>query len=155
MNKNLRRRIAVSLSLVLGIATSFGLTASLQGQEKPKLIIDNAQDVVEKNPLKPGETVSRVEVAKSDTANMRVVEIVEAKAHYHANYDEFVTVVSGKGKLTLAGGEIRDIKPGDIMFLPRGSEHAIIRVGNEKLIAVVVASPPADPKDIHMIEQKQ
>lgn|GEM_PF-756837 len=154
MNKPLPKIAVLSLSLTLIIAFSFGRTASLQGQEKPKPMVGNAQDIIEKNPMKAGETISRVEVARTEGANMRVIEIVEAKPHYHANTDEFVTVVAGKGKLAM-GGETKEIKAGDVLFLPRGTEHGITREGNEKLIVIVVNSPPADPKDIHMAEHKQ
>lgn len=66
--------------------------------------------------------------------------------HYHADHDEFVVIVSGRGRMVLGQVEY-EAKPGAIFFVPRGTLHAFHPVGKEPAGAVSVFGPAFDGKD--------
>src|SRR5215216_6276340 len=53
------------------------------------------------------------------------VEIHDAKLHYHARTDEFYYVLSGTGMMVLDDEQI-DLKPGVVVYVPRGVKHKAV-----------------------------
>ena len=74
------------------------------------------------------------------------VQIGNVAKHIHNTADEIQYVVEGTGTAWL-GGEKREIRPGMLIVIPRGTPHsgAEATSGRFKMIAIKV--PPQDPKD--------
>ena len=64
-------------------------------------------------------------------------------AHWHSNFDEWWCVMAGKLRWELTGGKIINAKKGDIVWIPRGTVHHIVTVGEEMSLRFAVAMPPA------------
>ena len=60
--------------------------------------------------------------------------------HSHPQEQVYV-VVSGEGRVTV-DGEVADLRPGDLVHIPGGAEHAIATVGPQPLTYVSAATPP-------------
>ena len=57
--------------------------------------------------------------------------------HAHAEDDEVMLIVSGKG-YTLSDGVRKDLVPGTVVHLPAGCAHENVPLGDEPLRAVVI-----------------
>ena len=55
------------------------------------------------------------------------------EVHSHPNAEEVVIVQSGHGR-HLIGDTWYDIKPGDVVFIPRNTPHAAESVGEENMV---------------------
>ena len=63
----------------------------------------------------------------------------EIEAHVDP-MEEIYFVLSGSGEMRVAG-EARPVKPGDAVWIPTGSSHALLNTGEEDCLILVVASP--------------
>jgi quercetin dioxygenase-like cupin family protein len=68
--------------------------------------------------------------------------IEPGKAHdwHDHEQDEVAYIIQGSGKYFLKDGEI-EYKAGDIVFLPKGTMHKNLVLGNEPLILFAVFNP--------------
>jgi quercetin dioxygenase-like cupin family protein len=57
--------------------------------------------------------------------------------HSHAEDDEVMIVVSGKG-YTLSNGVRRDLVPGTVVHIPSGCAHENVPVGDAPLRAIII-----------------
>jgi quercetin dioxygenase-like cupin family protein len=64
-------------------------------------------------------------------------------AHWHSDFDEWWFVMAGELRWELTGGKIINAQKGDIVWIPRGTVHHIITVGDEMSLRFAVAMPPA------------
>jgi len=65
-------------------------------------------------------------------------------AHSHANEEEIIYVISGKGE-TKVGDKIYPLEPGVTVFTEPGVPHGVKTLGDEPLILISVFSPPVRP----------
>lgn len=70
--------------------------------------------------------------------------------HRHLGSDEIQYVISGSGTFWL-GNEQRQIHPGDLIIIPRGTAHAgsVPTSGEFKVLSIKL--PPQAPGDMHMV----
>ena len=66
--------------------------------------------------------------------------------HIHSNTDEIQYIVEGTGTAWL-GGEKREIRPGMLIIIPRGTPHAGTEATSGRFKAIAIKIPPQDPKD--------
>ena len=67
----------------------------------------------------------------------------------HNNVDQFFRFEAGTGKVII-GNEEYEVKDGDVIIVPAGSEHNIINTGSSDLKLYTLYSPPNHPdKTIH------
>ena len=104
--------------------------------------------------LTPGEganITSRL-LAEHESASVHHLRVErEVRAHFHRVHDETVVVLAGNGRIRL-GEEWRDIEPGLVVVIPRGTVHAV-EVGSEPVEAVSVFSPAFDGKDRLFVDE--
>jgi mannose-6-phosphate isomerase-like protein (cupin superfamily) len=74
------------------------------------------------------------------------VQIGATGKHYHANANEFQYVVSGTGSEWLGDKRV-DLKPGDLLIIPKGTPHGGLTDGVKLL---VMKTPPQAPDDYHV-----
>ena len=66
--------------------------------------------------------------------------------HFHTNTDEIQYIVEGTGTAWL-GDEKREIRPGMLIVIPRGTHHAGTEAASGRFKAIAIKLPPQDPKD--------
>ena len=71
--------------------------------------------------------------------------------HIHANTDEIQYIVEGTGTAWL-GGERREIHPGMLIIIPRGTPHAGTQATSGRFKALAIKIPPQDPKDTTFVD---
>lgn len=70
----------------------------------------------------------------------------QVKPHKHNNHSEVVTVISGKGEMTV-DGVTRVIAKGDIVILPKGTVHSVVTKSRKPLLVISVQAPRFVGKD--------
>lgn len=94
------------------------------------------------------------ELYNSDNLSMSLAIITgKAGSHKHEKMEEVYYVVSGYGKITI-GGEVREIKTGDMISIPKGVYHHAENMGEEPLKLIVVTHPKYDTSDVISEERK-
>lgn len=76
------------------------------------------------------------------------------KAHKHLAHTEVVTVLEGKGKMTL-GDTTMMIGPGDVIVIPKGTPHSVITKGKKPLLVISVQAPQFMGKDRIWIKEDE
>lgn len=74
------------------------------------------------------------------------VQIGNVAKHFHTNADEIQYIVEGTGTAWL-GSEKREIRPGMLIVIPRGTHHAGTEATSGRFKAIAIKLPPQDPKD--------
>src|SRR6266446_232992 len=81
-------------------------------------------------------------LAQTPELNIRVNKLTgRIKRHTHPQSNHFLYLIQGQIELTV-GEETRRIQAGDFVTIPRGSVHAMQRVGATEALFLDVASPP-------------
>src|SRR5882672_4979690 len=73
-------------------------------------------------PAAKGAAIQTKVVAVADGATVQV-QLGTFGKHFHANANEIQYVVQGQGKFWL-GDSYRDVGPGDLIIIPKGTPHA-------------------------------
>jgi quercetin dioxygenase-like cupin family protein len=75
----------------------------------------------------------------------------DVKEHYHAEHTEVVYVLEGEGELTL-GDTKKIIRPGDYIFIPKGTRHSVLVKSESPMKVLSVQTPQFDGSDRVIIE---
>ena len=63
------------------------------------------------------------------------------KPHTHADQDKIYYVVEGRGRFSV-GGRDDSLSAGEAILAPAGVEHGLLNDGTDRLLVLVVVSPP-------------
>lgn len=66
--------------------------------------------------------------------------------HYHADANEIQLILQGEGSFWLGDREVQ-VKPGDLIIIPRGTPHAGSRATTGRFRALAIKLPPQRPGD--------
>ncbi|WP_421994021.1 cupin domain-containing protein [Roseococcus sp.] len=66
--------------------------------------------------------------------------------HYHADAHEIQLILQGEGSFWLGDREVQ-VKPGDLIIIPRGTPHAGSRATTGRFRALAIKLPPQRPGD--------
>jgi len=81
------------------------------------------------------------------TSNATIaVQMGNVAKHIHTNTDEIQYIVEGTGTAWL-GDQKREIRPGMLIIIPRGTPHAGTEATSGRFKALAIKIPPQDPKD--------
>ena len=75
----------------------------------------------------------------------------EQKAHSHAPQQVYV-ITRGQGRMTV-GEEARDVREGQLVFIPPDVQHAIVNTGEGVLTYVSAATPAFPVRDLYDVGQ--
>lgn len=70
----------------------------------------------------------------------------EVKPHYHAAHTEQVVILSGEADMMLGDQKIH-IKAGDVIIIPKGTEHSVVVTSEDPLKLISVQAPYFDGTD--------
>jgi mannose-6-phosphate isomerase-like protein (cupin superfamily) len=84
------------------------------------------------------------------SASSRVFRVYrETPPHYHANSDEHLYVLSGRGTFWMGRAEnTGSFAPGDLLTFKRRTIHALPEILEAPVIFLAIDAPRRDPKDI-------
>ena len=71
--------------------------------------------------------------------------------HFHRTCDEYLQVISGRGKFIVDGGEAIELGPGQLLFFRRNVVHSIPEIVEGPLVVFSVDTPRRDPADVHFL----
>ncbi len=78
------------------------------------------------------------------------VQMGTAAKHYHANTNEVQIVLEGTGTEWLGDHQVT-LKPGMLIVIPMGTNHAGLTETSGHLKFVSIKTPPQDPTDVHFV----
>jgi mannose-6-phosphate isomerase-like protein (cupin superfamily) len=105
--------------------------------------VTSVDAMLQQNPLQVGGPTALVAgSSRAGNTELQVIEMSQIKLHHHNQEDHIVYVARGRGILRMGekGQETREVKPGDILNLPRGVPHGFEKQGEENLVLLVVAT---------------
>lgn len=75
----------------------------------------------------------------------------EVKKHKHAAHSEHVYVLEGTGEMLL-GDKTITVKKGDVIFIPKGTPHAVKVTSKKPMKVISLQAPQFDGKDRIMLD---
>lgn len=85
-----------------------------------------------------------------EAASARVFRVYRGTPpHYHANSDEYLYVLSGRGTFWMRdASDLAEFGPGDLLFFRRGVVHALPDLFEQPVVFFSLDAPRRDPKDV-------
>lgn len=71
--------------------------------------------------------------------------------HYHADANEIQYIIEGSGSFWLGDKEVQ-IKPGDLILIPKGTVHAGSKASTGRYKAIAFKTPPQRPDDTKRVD---
>jgi quercetin dioxygenase-like cupin family protein len=103
--------------------------------------------LVRRHPLAADANIRAEEIDRTPAASVHLVQVRGGETpHRHAVHDLAITVLRGRGVLTMDGAA-RTMRAGDVAVIPRGAPHHFVNGGREPAVALVVFAPPLDVPD--------
>jgi len=65
------------------------------------------------------------------------------RPHWHKDFDEWWVILAGHLRWELTGGTVIDAGKDELVWVPRGTVHHIVNVGDEMSLRMAIAMPPA------------
>jgi mannose-6-phosphate isomerase-like protein (cupin superfamily) len=65
------------------------------------------------------------------------------RPHWHKDFDEWWVIFAGRLRWELTGGTVIEAVKDDIVWVPRGTVHHIMNVGDDLSLRMAIAMPPA------------
>ncbi len=97
-----------------------------------------------------------IRLTNEPAASSRLFRIYRpAPAHFHKTCDEYLQVVSGRGKFIVDGQDPIELGPGQLLFFRRNTVHAIPEIVEGPLVVLSVDTPRRDPSDVTFIDPSQ
>jgi len=104
----------------------------------------NIDDVEGKTVVDPGATRTVKVVLHTKKTGIHYAMFPpgqQSSAHTHAETEELVYIVKGKGTIT-AGDETQSYAANHLVYIPPGVTHQYKNAGNEEMILLVIYNPP-------------
>lgn len=98
-------------------------------------------DIENRLRLKPNEAIEVQTITQDSLACTFIIWIdSQVKGHFHQAHTEHVYVLEGEGIMTL-GKDQKQIKSGDLIFIPKGMVHAVEVTSEESMKVLSIQSP--------------
>lgn len=119
------------------------LDAVLGGQR----VTEPFEQLAARVPLAPDESFKIAELGRDASSSHHVVALRGREpVHRHDQHDLLVVTLEGHGSMLL-GSEERAVGPHSIVYIPRGTVHAMHNLSDGVLYGYAVFTPPFDGKD--------
>ncbi len=91
--------------------------------------------------------IARRMLRKTSGASYHLIRLkTSEEPHVHQEHDLSVFVLHGKSRVHLAG-KVYDVRPGDVVEIPRDTPHWVENKGRKASLVYAVFTPPFDGKD--------
>ena len=100
---------------------------------------------MEADPSTAHDPIKRMFLFDGDfaTADVAVIEDATNALHRHKEHDEFLVILDGEGSFRV-GEEQRNVRPGDLIFVPRNTLHGPSPAEGRRLQVLSVFAPYFD-----------
>jgi mannose-6-phosphate isomerase-like protein (cupin superfamily) len=98
----------------------------------------------------PGAALRYTKIFATSKTGTVQVQTGETAKHFHAVTNEIQYVVEGMGTMWLGDKQV-DIKPGDLIIIPKGTPHGGTHATSGTFKLVAVKTPPQAKEDYHVI----
>ena len=105
----------------------------------PKITVNTLGGVLKDNPLPARKNAQVAWKGRVSNSEFHVIEVSKMNLHHHTQQDHLVYVARGKGTARLRN-QIRQVKVGDILRIPKGIPYGFTKEGKENLVLLVVAT---------------
>jgi mannose-6-phosphate isomerase-like protein (cupin superfamily) len=96
-----------------------------------------------------------IRLTDEPAASSRLFRVYQpVPAHFHKTCDEYLQVISGRGKFVVDGGAPLDLGPGQLLFFRRNTVHSIPEVIEGPLVVFSVDTPRRDPADVTFVDPR-
>lgn len=96
-----------------------------------------------------------IRLTDEPSASSRLFRIYRpAPAHFHRTCDEYLQVISGRGKFVVGDGDAVELGPGQLLFFRRNVVHSIPEVLEGPLVVFSVDTPRRDPADVTFVDPR-
>lgn len=150
----LSKRNITLCGIVLFMFIFLATLVSINAADTTEQIINQIDEILEKNPLKPGEKAQTIKIAEDDTISLLVLRVTEGvwvKPHIHKTHNETVYFVKGTAQM-LINNKWVDVKPGSLHFNPMNKVHSVKNTGNEPFVILSIFTPALKEADRHFVE---
>jgi len=104
-------------------------------------------DLVRSHPIEAGANIRADELARTAASSIHLVQVRGGETpHRHMTHDLTITVLRGEGRLMLDGTS-RRLAAGDVVVIPRGVPHSVVRSGGDLYVTLAEFAPPLDAPD--------
>lgn len=100
-------------------------------------------------PLRPGADLRSRTLVDSEHGTI-AIQSGNVMKHFHADADEIQLILDGTGSFWLGDREVQ-VKPGDLVIIPRRTAHAGSRASTGRFRAVAIKLPPQRADDVHPV----
>jgi mannose-6-phosphate isomerase-like protein (cupin superfamily) len=147
-------RLVATLSITAAFAAGCGVTHLLRpalAAESLMAQIIHTQDFSADalGPANAGGMHSKMFVS-ADGATIAIQDGNVGK-HMHPNTNEIQYILEGTGTIWLGDKEVQ-VKPGDLVVIPRGTPHGGTKPDGRPLKAIAIKTPPQAPDDVKMLD---
>jgi mannose-6-phosphate isomerase-like protein (cupin superfamily) len=96
-----------------------------------------------------------IRLTDEPSASSRLFRVYQpAPAHFHKTCDEYLQVISGRGKFVIEGNDPVELGPGQLLFFRRNVVHSIPEVIEGPLVVFSVDTPRRDPADVTFVDPR-
>jgi len=96
-----------------------------------------------------------IRLTDEPAASSRLFRIYRpAPAHFHRTCDEYLQVISGRGRFVVDGDEPVELGPGQMLFFRRNVVHSIPEIVEGPLVVFSVDTPRRDPGDVTFVDPR-
>jgi mannose-6-phosphate isomerase-like protein (cupin superfamily) len=100
-------------------------------------------------PATPNREMRSKSLVVTDNATI-ALQAGNAPKHYHAKSDEIQYIVEGTGQMWV-GNERREIRPGMLIVIPKGTPHSGTIVTSGPIKAIAIKIPPQGNGDVVLV----
>ena len=141
-------RVSALASAAALAAMLFAVPETTEARDRTIEVTD-LETILKTHPLPPGGPGTSVVASRhAGKGELQIVVARKIPLHIH-DQDHVVFVERGTGtaRIENAAGEIetRQVKPGDIVDVPRGKKHGFEKTGDEDLVLLVLTTPSRTP----------
>jgi quercetin dioxygenase-like cupin family protein len=145
---NMRQRLLMTGIVLGGLLLGCASPAGLIVWRSPLPIVHAWEEFLARHPLAPGENIRVTPLERTEAQSLSLVQIRQREEpHVHARHDLTVIMLRGTGTLSVGNAAYYRLKPGDAVFIPRGTPHHFVNEGEEPAAALVLFAPAFDGKD--------
>jgi mannose-6-phosphate isomerase-like protein (cupin superfamily) len=144
----MRQPVVMPIAIVAAFVA--GLTASPFGQRMLPAAHALTGMASADLPSTPNPDMRSRPLVVTDNATI-AIQAGNAPKHYHAKSDEIQYIIEGTGQMWL-GNERRDIKPGTLIVIPKGTAHSGTIVTSGPIKAIAIKIPPQANGDVVVVQ---
>jgi len=145
----------VFTAVLVGALFVWGVIAAVAGEgDTTRQILAKVDELLEKNPLAPGEKSQMMKIAEDDTITAYLIRMApgaELGPHVHRSHDEIEYFIRGTALLFVNDTWV-EVGPGIIHFNPMGKAHGMRNTGSEPFVALIAFTPAMRETDRYFLK---